>query len=144
MGQQSRVRQLRELLQNEQADIVGLQETIKQDFSQSDLEKIAAGGLYSWKWVPAIGHSGGILLGVKEDRLEVESWETNEFYVGATIRHRLLNIRWDFLTGYGPANHALSPDFIRALSKRCEEAILPLLIGGDFNLIRVHEVDGSF
>ena len=48
---------------------------------------------------------GGILLGVKADRLEVENWETDDFFVGATIRNRLTNVRWDMITVYGPANH---------------------------------------
>ena len=79
-------------------DIVGLQETIKQDFSYAELESLAPGGLFSWKWTPAQGHSGGILLGVKQDILQVENWETDDFFVGATIRHRLLNVRWDFIS----------------------------------------------
>jgi hypothetical protein len=40
MGQKARVRQLRELLQQEQVEIVGLHETIKKHFSNSDLMEI--------------------------------------------------------------------------------------------------------
>ena len=75
-------------------------------------------------------------MGVKNDILQIEDWEVDEFFVGATIRHSKMNFRWDFLTIYGPANHDLSEEFILSLSRRCENANLPLVIGGDFNLIR--------
>ena len=136
LGNKSRVRQLRELIQKEQVDIVGLQETIKQDFSYAELESLAPGGLFSWKWTPAQGHSGGILLGVKQDILQVENWETDDFFVGATIRHILLNVRWDLISVYGPAKHEFSPNFLDNLTRRSENATLPILLGGDFNLIR--------
>ena len=119
--------------------MVGLQETIKKDFSARDLDRLTPKEGFSWQWTPARGHSGGILLGIKEDILQIENWETDDFYVGATIRHRLLNIRWDFITVYGPADHARSPDFLESLTRRCENATLPLLMGGDFNLVRCKE-----
>ena len=111
MGKPARVRQLKELIQSTQADIAGLQETIKQDFTNSELEAIAPGGSFYWNWLAATGHSGGILLGVKNDLLEIENWEVDDFFVGVTVRHRKLNFRWDFVNVYGPANHDLSPDF---------------------------------
>ena len=136
LRKKSRVRQLRELIQSEDAEVVGIHETIKKDFSDRELESLAPRGGFSWRWTPARGHSGGILLGVKEDVLHIKNWESNEFYVGATIRHRLLNIRWDFITVYGPADHNHSADFLDSLTNRCETATLPYLLGGDFNLIR--------
>jgi len=138
-GKLARVRQLKELIQSTQADIVGLQETIKHDFTNSELEAIAPGGSFYWNWLAATGHSGGILLGVKNDLLEIENLEVDDFFVGVTVRHRKLNFIWDFVNVYGPANHDISPDFIQSLSRRCEKAILPLVLGGDFNLIRTIE-----
>ena len=69
--------------------MVGLQETIKKDFSARDLDRLTPKEGFSWQWTPTRGHSGGILLGIKEDILQIENWETDDFYVGATIRHRL-------------------------------------------------------
>lgn len=37
---------------------------------------------------------------------------------------------------YGPAQHDLSGDFILELSEICSNEDLPILMGGDFNLIR--------
>ena len=77
LGKKSRVRQLRELIQSEDVEVVGLQETIKKDFSARDLDRLTPKERFSWQWTPARGHSGGILLGIKEDILQIENWETD-------------------------------------------------------------------
>jgi hypothetical protein len=87
------------------------------------------GGGFNWDWVPSKGHSGAILMGVKEDKLEVEAWEKGVYFIGATVRHKLRNFRWDMLIVYGPANHDLSPDFLGELSNRCENVVLPIVMG---------------
>jgi exonuclease III len=76
VGRLARTRQLKELMTKEKVDVIGVQETIKQDFSSRELEVLNQGGDFSWDWIPAIGHSGGILMGVKIERYEVEGWET--------------------------------------------------------------------
>jgi hypothetical protein len=65
----------------EQVDIVGIQETIKKTFSVSELENLAPGKGFSWKWVEAKGHSGGFSWWLKKisckwriGRLESFSW----------------------------------------------------------------------
>jgi hypothetical protein len=40
------------------------------------------------------------------------------------------------LSIYGPAQHDQSDDFILELSSFCANEVLPILMGGDFNLIR--------
>lgn len=75
-------------------------------------------------------------MGVKEDALEVEQEDKGSFYVSMVIRNRLNNFRWELITVYGPANHAMSSDFISELSRKCLTTDLPLVIGGDFNMIR--------
>ena len=37
---------------------------------------------------------------------------------------------------YGPAQHELSEEFILELSNFCTSEALPMVLGGDFNLIR--------
>ena len=74
MGKKSRVGLLKGFMSKEQVDIVGVQETIKQSFTEGELTTLAAGKAFLWKWIPAKGHSGGILVGVKTDLIEVEDW----------------------------------------------------------------------
>lgn len=62
MSNPARVRQLKEIMAEQKCEIIGLQETIKQDFSDQDLRGIAGGQNFVWNWIPPHGHSGGILL----------------------------------------------------------------------------------
>ncbi|KAG2610412.1 hypothetical protein PVAP13_4KG200001 [Panicum virgatum] len=86
------------------------------------------------------GDSGG---GVKDDILKVENWDKGEFYVGATLRNRVNNFRWNLYVIYGPAQHASSPCFLSELSLLGENSVLPYIIGGDFNLVRSQEDQSS-
>lgn len=131
VGKPARIRQFKEIIARERVEMVGVQETIKQTFTAADMAKIDPGGCLTWNWVPARGHSGGILVGVKEDNLQVENWETGTYYLGVTVRDRKTNFRWDMIVAYGPAQHEKSPKFINELSDRCNIATLPTCIGGD-------------
>ena len=90
-------------------------------------------------WLPARGHSGGILVGVRDDVLEVEGWETGIFFLGVTIRNRLDNFRWVLFVVYGPAQHEHSSSFLAELTNLGERSVLLYVIGGDFNLVRTVE-----
>jgi exonuclease III len=113
-----------------------LQETIRKDFSQRELDELTGNQGFKWVWKEAVGHSGGILLGVIDDLVEVEETEIGEFYVSMVLRHRLQNFRWEMVVVYGPAQHDWSREFIAELSRKCLFATLPMVLGGDFNLIR--------
>jgi hypothetical protein len=56
--------------------------------------------------------------------------------VTMVLRHRTSNFRWELITMYGPAQHDRSQDFISELSWKCIYSNLPMVIGGDFNMIR--------
>lgn len=78
----------------------------------------------------------GILLGVKDNLFEAESWDFGTYFVGVTIRNRISNIRGEVVIVYGPADHQWSQNFLDELDIKCNESRLPILVGGDFNLIR--------
>lgn len=75
-------------------------------------------------------------MGIDQDKLEMEHTENFEFCISMTVRNRLNNFRWLMLTVYGPAHHDRSLDFLEELYNICKEAVLPIIVGGDFNLIR--------
>jgi hypothetical protein len=50
---------------------VCLQETIKQSFTSKELSSLARGQDMTWEWIAPEGRSGGLLLGVNNDLLEV-------------------------------------------------------------------------
>jgi hypothetical protein len=75
-------------------------------------------------------------MGVKEGQLEVEKSEIGYHYVSMVLRDRVSNFMWEHITVYGPAQHEESQDFIFELSRKWMYAVLPVVLGGDFNLIR--------
>jgi exonuclease III len=58
--------QLRDFLRFNKFDIICLQETIRQEFSLQELENLVSGEKFFWAWLPANGHSGGLLLGIRD------------------------------------------------------------------------------
>ena len=113
----------------EDLDIVAIQETIKNDFTDSELKELSGNRDFNWMWVPAKGHSGGILTGVRTDELEVEHFHLASFFLTVLIRHRSTNFRFWVLNIYGPAQHSLSEDFIIEVKEFCNNETLPILMG---------------
>jgi exonuclease III len=143
LGKPARRNQVRNYILQEGADLVGLQETMKQDFTDKVLEELSGGLYFKWVWLAARGRSGGILMGVKVDTLELESHSVGDYTVLMTIRNKLNNFRWEVVTVYGPAQHDYSLDFLLELDTICSRGGLPKVLGGDFNLIRNEEDKSS-
>lgn len=141
-GHDGRRQQLRDYLRPEDIDIVGLQETIRQDFSIPELQGLSR-HRFVWHWLPANGHSGGILLGVKEDTFEVEDMDQGEFFVSMLLTHKRSNLRWEIIIVFVPADHRRSSAFLAELSAKVESCHTPVVVAGDFNLIRSPEDKSS-
>uniref|UniRef100_A0A452YKI6 Endonuclease/exonuclease/phosphatase domain-containing protein n=1 Tax=Aegilops tauschii subsp. strangulata TaxID=200361 RepID=A0A452YKI6_AEGTS len=62
---------LSDLISDHSLDFLGLQETMKKDFSSKCLRRIDPFNLFKWIWVPSEGKSGGIMCGLRQDTLEV-------------------------------------------------------------------------
>lgn len=129
----------------EDLDIVALQETIKQDFSDQELREMAGNQDLNWTWSPARGHSRGLVVGIKTELFEIEQEEVSDTFIRILIRNRMMlkkirnritNFRYWVVNVYGHAHHEFSGDFISELSSFCEKETLPIILGGDFNLIR--------
>nr|XP_020172271.1 proline-rich protein 36-like [Aegilops tauschii subsp. strangulata] len=95
--------------------------------------------LFAWHWLPSSGnngHSGGILLGVKDATFEVGGMDRGEFFISMEIFERALNFKWEVIIVYGPADHNRSPTFLAELQQKISASPLPVVVGGDFNLFR--------
>ena len=83
--QRDRRRQLIQYICDQCLDFVGLQETIRATFSQIELDSFAGALTFHWEWVPANGHSGGILVGVNKDTFDVISFSRGEFFLAVDL-----------------------------------------------------------
>jgi exonuclease III len=57
-GKVARRRQIRDYIMGEDVKGIGIQETMREDFSQKDLSEIAGNKSFKWIWKSARGHSG--------------------------------------------------------------------------------------
>ena len=119
-GQDGRHRQLIEYMRTERIDIVAIQETMRMEFSLSELEHLSS-DLFAWHWLPSsgsTGHSSRIHLGVKDATFEVGSMDRGEFFVSMEIFERALNFKWEIIAIYGPADHRRSEALLAELRRK--------------------------
>ena len=73
LGDPAKHRFIAELVREQHLDFVAILETVKKDFSNSHLKHLSGGMDFFWHWLPPLGRSGGILLGVNMAVFEVGS-----------------------------------------------------------------------
>jgi exonuclease III len=105
-GRRGRRTQLRDYLRKESIDVICLQETIKQSFTDQELKSIEPGETFHWSWVSASGHSGGLLLGFRDSVFEVGSIDQCKFFISVVVLHRSSKVIFEFIGVYGPADHS--------------------------------------
>ena len=91
---------------------------------------------FAWQWLPSTGQSGSILLGVREDVFSVEDMDQGEFFLSMSVTDRRVHFSWEVIFVYGPADHARSAVFLAELKNKVERCTTPVVVAGDFNLIR--------
>jgi hypothetical protein len=66
----------------------------------------------------------------------IQRLETDDFCVKVYVKTKADGFEWILVGVYGAAQDALKPDFLAELVRICESDNLPMLVGGDFNIIR--------
>ena len=128
--------QIKDIVRGENIDLIGLVETFKPSFSPHELSSIAGADRFDWNFLPSSGHSGGILVGSKRDVFDFVTFDHGIFWASTMLFHRQLNSLWEFMVVYDPADHSLSLIFLDEISNKVDACSLPLVIRGDFNLLR--------
>jgi hypothetical protein len=70
------------------------------------------------------------------DVIDIGSIEEGGFYVKFKLRSRTEDFKWILVAVYGAAQPEYKESFLTELVHACSKESLPLLIGGDFNIIR--------
>jgi hypothetical protein len=66
-------------MKDQQLDFIAILETKRNYFLASELAHFCTNRNYSWNWSPTKGCSGGILLGVNSDNVDVQSVHLGSF-----------------------------------------------------------------
>jgi exonuclease III len=119
-------------------DFVAILETGRRDFSQHLLNRLAGGVDFEWTSQPPRGRSGGILLGVRTDTMEVMASLGGDYHIKLHIRNKADNFAWSLVAVYGSAQEEYKAAFLLKLVNLTKDNPYPILIGGDFNLLRFH------
>jgi hypothetical protein len=109
---------------------------MKQDLTDQELRSLEIGEKFIWCWLPANGRSGGMLIGLRESRFDVGAIDRGQYFLSMTAIYRSLNIKLEIVGVYGPADHSFSREFLEEISNKIASSELPIIMGGDFNLIR--------
>jgi hypothetical protein len=89
--------------------------------------------------VSASGHSGGLLLGFRDSVFEVGSIDQGKFFISAVVLQRSSKVIFEYIGVYGPADHSRAQEFLEELEDKIIRCQHPVVVGGDFNLIRSAE-----
>jgi hypothetical protein len=117
-------------------DIIFLQEMTWQDFTLTELDSLEVGDKFFWSWLPANGHSGGILVGFRYSVFEIGSTVKGSFLVATQVCVKASCFLFEFVGVYGPMDHRRSGAFLAELEEIVTHAQYPVVVARDFNLIR--------
>jgi hypothetical protein len=129
-------------IQEHNLDFLAISEMGRRDFAQSFLDRLSGGLNFVWHSRPPRGRSGGILVGIKTDTMEVLACSDGDFHVKLHIQNKLDNFTWSLVTAYGAAQEEFKADFLREMVNLAKDNPYPILTGGisiclDFHLRRV-------
>jgi mannosylglycoprotein endo-beta-mannosidase len=128
--------EIKNLLNDTNTDFIGLQETMKKKYTDKFFRNIDPSRNFAWHWMPSHGRSRGILCGLKKENFEVISVIEHDFAIEAVVMDKKLNLKMRLGTVYGPTHEEKRDQFLGELATICSKGDLPMIIGGDFNILR--------
>jgi exonuclease III len=89
-----------------------------------------------WEWINPEGRSGGLLIGANKESVEVLDYKEGKRCQHLVFKSRGDDFKWSICNVYGPVQVELKPEFLRELMEMILSAENPIIVGGDFNLVR--------
>lgn len=143
LGNAGRRKLLLELVNKHNFDCICLQETIKTSFRQRELYRFAGQKNMAGAWPPCSGHSGGMLLGFDKDLADIYDEDMGNFFQSVHVRMKADGFEWMLVNIYGPAHDDRKLEFLEEIQTKIQSSEVPMLFGGDFNLVRRVEEKSS-
>jgi exonuclease III len=127
---------VKEAIREYDLDFIALLETGRSNFAIPFLTDLAAGKDFAWFCLPPQGRSGGILVGINLATLVVNRVESGDFCVKLSISSKFDGFEWLLVPVYGAAQDKHKYEFLAELVRTCESETIPMLLAGDFNILR--------
>jgi hypothetical protein len=96
-----------------------------------------------WTWLPCNGHSGGLLIGVDKEVATVLCEEQGAFFHSVNLSMIEDDFTWMLVNVYIPAHDDRKLDFLEEIQNKIMATEIPIMLGGDFNLVRRIEEKSS-
>src|SRR6266540_6727699 len=90
----AKFRYISDAVKDHKLDFIAVMETGKQDMSKSSLARLSGGADFVWHCLPPRGRSGGILLGIRTDALDLSFIVEGEFFIKFHLRNKMDNFKW--------------------------------------------------
>jgi exonuclease III len=68
--------------------------------------------------------------------LTLEKIEEGYFFICFKLRHKEDHFKFNLISVYGPAQMEHKSHFLSEMVRVCSKETIPMVIGGDFNIIR--------
>jgi hypothetical protein len=91
---------------------------------------------YLWHSMAPKGRSGGMLLGIDLQVFDIGVIDEGEYYVKFHLCNKSDSFKLALTAVYIPAQDEHKEKFLAELVNVCSHETLPLLIGGDYNILR--------
>jgi len=77
-----------------------------------------------------------MILGVNPLTFDIGQIEEGDFFIRFKLRHKEDDFKFNLISVYGPAQSEFKTHFLSELVRVCSKESMPIIIGGDFNIIR--------
>lgn len=136
LGRPGRIPALVNNIRSNHVDFVGIIETKKNSFSPGLLKSLVGNIPFSWHFLPANRTAGGILVGLNSDIFNVTVGELLKFSISLMLQEKKTGFSWKLVVVYGSPYEEGKQEFIDELHTIMQSWRGPMMLGGDFNLIR--------
>ena len=126
---------LHDILVDHHIDILAIQETKKEQFTNRILRTIST-RFDVWYWVPSVGRSGGILFGCDSSLINCISHSIHKFALNVHVENKIDGQKWQITIVYGPVIRTLKKELWIELNHIRGTHSEPWILCGDFNAIR--------
>jgi hypothetical protein len=136
LGLPGRVPALVEKIRSNHVDFVGVIETKKNTFSNGYLRALTGNIPFVCHSLPATGSEGGILVGANSEIFNITVGENLEFSSSIFLQDKKQGFSWKLVVIYGSPYEDRKQKFLDELHHIMHSWQGPILLGGDFNLVR--------
>lgn len=127
---------LADIVKEQHIDILALQETKKETFTDRILRTISR-DIDEWKWLPSQGTSGGILFGCNSTKFRIVDCHLRKFSMDVLVECLVDNNNWVITVVYAPVDYSLKREFWQELQYSSGKTSNLWVLCGDFNAIRL-------